>query len=134
MCFLFAPPFFFLSSTTCGVFVRGILKKIAIAIDARVLRDDTPTIYLTLPSGGGEVRARLVRSDAARYVDGGYAALHYVPQPPAVHATCYELELQGAPHEGERIGYIALQAYGVEDGTKLFPTAVPWRKLGGVLS
>jgi ribosomal protein S18 acetylase RimI-like enzyme len=112
--------------------VLGVIDQLSVlkdAVDERVLRDGTPTISLTLPSSGGEVRAKLVRSDAARYVDGGYAALHYVPQPPAVHATCYELELHGAPRQGERVGYIALQAYGVEDGTKLFPTAVPWRML-----
>ena len=98
------------------------------AVDAHVLSERTP-ISLTAPSGEGEVCARLVRSDATRYVDGGYAALHYVPQLPAVHSTCYELELQEPPRQGERVGYVALQAYGVEEPAKLFPTAVPWRML-----
>ncbi len=90
--------------------------------------------------------ARLVPSSAARYVEAGYASLHYVPQPPSPHASCFELRLeprsvppldaarasgdgeQGA-EGGEAVGYIALQAYGVSEPARQFPAAVAWRTL-----
>ena len=81
--------------------------------------------------------ARLVPSTHARYVEGGYSIHHYVPQPPGPHASAYELEVLQSDDDSfttqsesvTRVGYIALQAYGVATPERLFPTAVAYRTL-----
>jgi hypothetical protein len=105
-------------------------------------------------STNGIWQARLVASSAARYLEGGYSALHYVPAAPGPHATSYELELlpvpnlSGSPSSSSvtaasssmaedserprRIGYIALLAYGVDNPSTHFPCTVPWRTMHAV--
>ena len=97
------------------------------------LRSDVDACALRLPAvrlPRGHRHARLVVSSASRYVDGGYAAHHYVPQPPCVHGTAYELELQPQSSDEAplRVGYIAICAHGVATPTRQFPTAVPHRR------
>ncbi|CEG00686.1 Acyl-CoA N-acyltransferase [Ostreococcus tauri] len=64
--------------------------------------------------------ARLVESSPERWVDGGYAAHHYVGAPPGAHGVYYELELR----DGERVGYIALSAMQSDEAaTAAYPFA-----------
>lgn len=100
--------------------------------------------------GGGEAGAqfplrggwsgRLVPSCASRYQGGGYAAHHYVAEPPSEHSACFELRLEegegevqweggGGAAGGARVGYIALLPYGSSEPSLQFPTAVAWRTL-----
>ena len=88
-------------------------------------------------------RARLARSTPARYVEGGYATHHYVPQPPTEQSTCFELLVSEGGEGGERgergeggeggaersAGYIAFLPYGTSEPHRHFPTAVAWRTL-----
>ena len=101
------------------------LAALRALVDAAVERQPTSAL-----SGGGP-HVRLVRSSSSRYEAGGYSALHYVPQPPSPHAAAYELEIVAGEGiaGGERIGYIALLAYGVDKPSLTFPTAVPHRTL-----
>ena len=79
-------------------------------------------------------------SCASRYQGGGYAAHHYVAEPPSEHSACYELRLEegggevqreggGGAAGGARVGYIALLPYGSSEPSLQFPTAVAWRTL-----
>ena len=63
----------------------------------------------------------LVRSTPARWITGGYAAHHYVPEPPQPHGLCYEASMaiggglggEGVPNASRRrrarVGYIAVR-------------------------
>ena len=110
------------------------------------------------PLCNGLVNARLVKSTADRYTaadDKGrsYSSLHYVPQAPSSHASIYELEIvpsdavaasddevdamKGSTPtiptgKATLIGYIALQAYGVDQPEKQFPSTVPYRTMHAV--
>ena len=129
----------------------GISEQPAAAAAPGTTQQATAVAVATTAAPAKGLRARLVASNASRYTDGGYAAHHYVPQPPSPHATAFELELEpsaspasgaseafavnassaappsaDAPHgPSQRIGYISILAYGVESPLGLFPTAVP---------
>ena len=77
--------------------IRAELDRMVAASEGAILRQRDAT----LAKG---VRARLVPSSAARFVDGGYAELHYVRSCPSEHSTAYELELWPSDDADEQAG------------------------------
>lgn len=88
-------------------------------VKRRALQHETPTWLLR----DGSTRVSLVASTAGRYVEGGYAACHYVKTPPDERDVCYELATRDESMAFVSIG--ATQFNGRDD----WPFAVPERPL-----
>ena len=72
------------------------------------------------------LNARMVRSSAARYVDGGYEALHYVKTSPNDREVCFELEMSGDNDDDCLVGFVSLGATSFGESRR-WPFALPER-------
>lgn len=87
-------------------------------VKRRAGQHETPTSLLR-----DGTRVRLIASTAGRYVEGGYAACHYVKTPPDERDVCYELQTSD-----ESIAFLSIGATQF-NGRDDWPFAVPERPL-----